>query len=313
MKRHLLTAAIMLLSMTSVFAQSLDTTLVIKNHEIKIYDNNNKIDVKVYEVRDGVRVSREPVYESRYNSETYGTERTMTIKVPFGSKETYTYSSDSVTVKKSCRKHRRHLEQQLPILYFNYMNISNGDIAVASPYIKQRPVSFEWGMYLPVTIFSTGNRTVFGMATGFGFSNSYNQFDTKYVMAKNENGDMAMMTLAEHTAGQFDDASKSYLRYWSFRLPLTMQLQWKVGGEPLTVSAGAEVEWRVGMRSFAKYDGAKRTICDKVNYNPFGCNAIVQVGYAGVIIFSRMGLTDMFDSQALGSAYQFTAGIGFNF
>lgn len=301
----------MLLTLCGVQAQGIDTTIVVKNHEIKIYDNNNKIDVKVYEVRDSVRVSMEPVYESRYYVKSGDNERTMTIKMPFGGKETYTY--DGMTVKKSSRKHRRHLEQQLPILYFNYMNISNGDFGSSSPYIEQRPVSFEWGMYKPMTIFSVGNRTVFGMATGLGFSNSYNQFDTKYVMAKNENGDMAMRTLAEHTAGQFDDASKSYLRYWSFRLPLTMQLQWKVGGEPLTVSAGAEVEWRVGMRSFAKYDGAKRTICDKVNYNPFGCNAIVQVGYAGVIIFSRMGLTDMFDSPNLGSAYQFTAGIGFNF
>lgn len=311
MNKLLLSAAIMLLTLCGVQAQGIDTTIVVKNHEIKIYDNNNKIDVKVYEVRDSVRVSMEPVYESRYYVKSGDNERTMTIKMPFGGKETYTY--DGMTVKKSSRKHRRHLEQQLPILYFNYMNISNGDFGSSSPYIEQRPVSFEWGMYKPMTIFSTGNRTVFGMATGFGFSNSYNQFDTKYVMAKNENGDMAMRTLAEHTAGQFDDASKSYLRYWSFRLPLTMQLQWKVGGEPLTVSAGAEVEWRVGMRSFAKYDGAKRTICDKVNYNPFGCNAIVQVGYAGVIIFSRMGLTDMFDSPNLGSAYQFTAGIGFNF
>lgn len=301
----------MLLTLCGVQAQGIDTTIVVKNHEIKIYDNNSKIDVKVYEVRDSVRVSMEPVYESRYYVKSGDNERTMTIKMPFGGKETYTY--DGMTVKKSSRKHRRHLEQQLPILYFNYMNISNGDFGSSSPYIEQRPVSFEWGMYFPMTIFSTGNRTVFGMATGLGFSNSYNQFDTKYVMAKDENGDMEMKTLADHTAGQFDDASKSYLRYWSFRLPLTMQLQWKVGGEPLTVSAGAEVEWRVGMRSFAKYDGAKRTICDKVNYNPFGCNAIVQVGYAGVIIFSRMGLTDMFDSPNLGSAYQFTAGIGFNF
>lgn len=311
MNKLLLSAAIMLLTLCGVQAQGIDTTIVVKNHEIKIYDNNSKIDVKVYEVRDSVRVSMEPVYESRYYVKSGDNERTMTIKMPFGGKETYTY--DGMTVKKSSRKHRRHLEQQLPILYFNYMNISNGDIAVASPYIKQRPVSFEWGMYKPMTIFSTGNRTVFGMATGFGFSNSYNQFDTKYVMAKNENGDMEMKTLADHTEGRFDDARKSYLRYWSFRLPLTMQLQWKVGGEPLTVSAGAEVEWRVGMRSFAKYDGAKRTICSSVNYNPFGCNAIVQVGYAGVILFSRMGLTDMFDSPKLGSAYQFTAGVGFNF
>ncbi|MBP9995450.1 MAG: hypothetical protein KBT67_11055 [bacterium] len=312
MNKLLLSAAIMLLTLCGVQAQGIDTTIVVKNHEIKIYDNNSKIDVKVYEVRDGVRVSKEPVYESRYNSKTSDGERSMTIKVPFGSKEKDVEGNDSVSAKKSTRNHPR-LRQKLPILYFNYMNISNGDFGSSSPYIEQRPVSFEWGMYKPMTIFSVGNRTVFGMATGFGFSNSYNQFDTKYVMAKNENGDMAMRTLAEHTAGQFDDASKSYLRYWSFRLPLTMQLQWKVGGEPLTVSAGAEVEWRVGMRSFAKYDGAKRTICDKVNYNPFGCNAIVQVGYAGVIIFSRMGLTDMFDSPNLGSAYQFTAGIGFNF
>ena len=312
MKKLLLSAAVMLLSVASAFAQGIDTTLVVKNHEIKIYDKDDKIDVKVYELKDGVKVSKEPVYESRYYLISNDGERTVTIKMPLkrGNGSMYRGGDDNVA-KKSYRHHRR-LAQPLPLLYFSYMNIGDGAFGEKSSAIPQRPVSFEWGMYCPVTIFSTGKTTVFGMATGIGFSNSYNHFDTRYVMKNDVNGDVNILTLEDYTDGKFVDAKKSYLRYWSFRLPLTMQLQWKVGRRPLTLSAGAEVEWRIGMRSFSKFDGEKQLIDRKLSYNPFGCNALFQVGYAGVILFTRFGLTDMFGSDAF-NANQFTAGIGFNF
>lgn len=314
MKKLLLLTAAILLAITGTFAQGIDTTMVVRNHEIKIYDNNDKVEVKVYELKDGVRVSKEPIYQSRYDFEKNENGNMVTIKVPFsGGKEITYHDGDSVVIEKSCRKrsHRR-LSQTLPILYFNYINIADGAFGAKTNLIPQRPVSIEWGMYLPVTIFKTGKKTVFGMATGLGFSNSYNHFDTRYVLKNDVTGKANIFTLAEHTDGRFVDASKSYLRYWSFRLPLTMQLQWKVGKRSLSVSAGAEVEWRFGMRSFAKYDGAKRNIEDKLNYKPFGCNALFQVGYGGVILFTRFGLTDMFGSEAF-KANQFTAGIGFNF
>lgn len=312
MKKLLFSAAVMLLSVASVFAQGIDTTLVLKNHEIKIYDNEEKIDVKVYELKDGERILQDPVYESRYNFDGEEGDRTVTIKMPLkrGKGSMYRGGDDNVA-KKSYRHHRR-LAQPLPLLYFSYMNIGDGAFGEKSSAIPQRPVSFEWGMYCPVTIFSTGKTTVFGMATGLGFSNSYNHFDTRYVMKNDVNGDVNILTLEDYTDGKFVDAKKSYLRYWSFRLPLTMQLQWKVGRRPLTLSAGAEVEWRIGMRSFSKYDGEKHLIDKKLSYKPFGCNALFQVGYAGVILFTRFGLTDMFGSDAF-NANQFTAGIGFNF
>lgn len=314
MKKVLLSAAVMLLSLANVFAQGIDTTLLSANHEIKIFDNEKKIDIKVFELKDGVRVSNEPIYQSYYNFDVKDVDRTVIIRVPFSDSKVIAYSNgaDSVVSERSFFCSYRSLEQPLPNLYFNYINIGDGVFGPKSTVIPQRPVSYEWGMYFPMTIFCTGGRTVFGMATGVGFSNSYNDFDTKYVMKKDGNGDVAMVTLAEVTDGRFVESEKSYLRYWSFRLPLTMQLQWRVGVNTMTVSAGAEVEWRCGMRSFAKYDGAKRTMDDKLIYRPFGCNALFQVGYAGVILFSRFGLTDMFGSNSF-NATQFAAGIGFNF
>jgi len=312
MRKLLLFAAIMLFALTSVVAQGIDTTIVVKNHEIKIYDNDKKIDVKVYEIKDSVRVSKEPIYQSRYSFENDESSHTVTIKMPFGTNSlVYNDGTDSIVVDKSCFKKRRRLEQPFPILYFNYINLTDGAFGAKTGLIPQRPVSFEWGMYFPMTIFSTGKKTIFGMATGLGFSNSYNHFNTNYVMTMQDNN-VVMKTLTEHTEGRFAESNKSYLRYWSFRLPLTMQLQWKVGKRALSVSAGAEVEWRFGMRSFAKYDGAKRIVSDKLNYKPFGCNALFQVGYSGIILFTRFGLTDMFGSDAF-KANQFTAGIGFNF
>lgn len=307
MKRFTILAAFLLFATIGVMAQSADTTVVINNHEVKIKDNENGIKIKIYDLKDGVRTSDEPVYESNYSKRTSRSKRF-----------TYSYDGEEFVLRdhgqrdeeKSTGKAYRELEQALPIFYLSHLEFTDGPFGVISP-IHQRPSSFEWGLYSPTTIFCTKGGH-FGMATGLGISNSYNYFQHDYVLAKTDNG-LEMLTLSDYTDGRFTEASKSYLRYWSLRVPLTLQLQWRVGGSPLTVSAGAEVEWRFGMRSFARYDGAKRTITNDLKYNAFGCNALVQVGYAGFIIFGKVGLVDVLSIYNVGSVNQLSVGIGFNF
>lgn len=310
MKKFTILAAFMLFATVGMFAQSADTTVLINNHEIKINDNEEEIRIKIYELNNGKRVSNDPLYESNYlrkpNTNVRRRIFTYTTK-----DEEYVKEETSTTVVKSKSRWFNHdLKAPLPHLYFAHLEMTDGSFGTFAQ-MHQRSSSFEWGMYSPTTIYCTEDGH-FGFATALGFSNSYHFFSNDYVMAM-QDGNATMMTLSDYTGGQYTGTGKSFLRYWSLRVPLMMQVQFNVNRSPLTFSAGAEVEWRFWARSFARYDGAKHKISDDLDYNAIGLNALFQVGYDGFILFTRMGLTEMFNSKNLNDIYQLTVGIGFNF
>jgi len=311
MKKIFILAALMLFTTLGVFSQNADTTVIVNNHEYNISDDENKIKIEIFGLKDGVRTTKEPIYESVFFKRIThdGRARRFTIS---------TYNDNAVEekqceIKEKTTWFRRELAQPFPHLYFSHLEFSDGAFGGFID-MHNRPASFEWGHYSPVTIFCTKGGH-FGMATGLGISNSYNFLYGDYVMIMDD-GKIKIETLSDYTNGQFNKAKKSYLRYWSLRLPLTAQLQWKLGRDYMTLSAGAELEWRFGMRSFARYDGAKRTISDDLNYNAIGCNALLQVGYGGCLVFGRVGLIDMFTLEKqnpVWDACQISIGIGYNF
>lgn len=218
-------------------------------------------------------------------------------------------------VRTVSEKITKGLHPGLPDLYYSFLNMTKGSFGPEAN-VPLRPSSFEWGMYSPVTIFCTGGGH-FGMATGLGISNSYNFFDHSKVLVMND-GNSEFQQLYDYSSIEGNGpvtnlAHRSFLRYWSLRLPLTMQLQWNIDGNWVTISAGAEIEWRFGVRSFAKYGGSKHTISNDLDYNPLGVNALVSLGFDDTVIFARMGLTEMFKSDKLNDIYQFAFGFGFNF
>ena len=223
--------------------------------------------------------------------------------------------SETTKVSKLSTKLTRGLRPGLPDLYYSYLNMTQGSFG-SEANVPLRASSFEWGMYSPVTIFCTGGGH-FGMATGVGISNSYNFFSHDKVLIMND-GNSEFQLLYDYSSEEGNGpvtnlAHRSFLRYWSLRLPLTLQLQWYVQDNWITISAGAELEWRFGVRSFAKYGGSKHTISSDLDYNPFGVNALVSIGFDDTIIFARMGLVEMFKSNKLDDLYQFSFGFGFNF
>ena len=311
MRKLTFLTVILLFVTVGVFAQQADTTIVINNHEYNISDNDDKITIEIFGTKDGVRTTKDPIYESVFFKRTTNDGRVRRFTIS-------TYNDNAVEEEQNETKETkiwfsRKLEQPLPHIYFSHLEFSDGAFGALID-MHNRPASFEWGHYRPVTIFCTKGGH-FGMATGLGISNSYDFFYGDYVMMMDE-GKMKIETLSNYTGGQFDKAKRSYLRYWSLRLPLTAQLQWKLGRDYITLSAGAELEWRFGMRSFARYDGAKRTIANDLNYNAIGCNALFQVGYGGCLVFGRVGLLDMFTLEKqnpVWDACQISIGIGYNF
>lgn len=310
MKKFTILAVFILLATVGMLAQSADTTVVINNHEIKINDNENEIKIKVFELNNGKRVSNDPIYESNYLRKPNDNVRRRIFSYTTKDEEFVKEETSTTVVKSKTRWFNNDLKNPFPNLYFSHLEMTDGAFGTFAQ-MHQRSSSFEWGMYSSTTIFCTKDGH-FGMATALGISNSYNFFLHDYVLAM-QDGNATMMPLSEYTEGQYTGTGKSFLRYWSLRIPLTMQLQFNVNRSPLTFSAGAEFEWRFGMRSFARYGGAKHKIADDLDYNAIGLNALFQVGYNGVILFTRMGLTEMFNSSNLKDIYQQSVGIGFNF
>jgi|GEM_PF-1335119 len=317
MKRISFLAVLLLFATMGIFAQSADTTVVVNTHEIKIKESENEIEIKIYELKDGTRVSDEPLYESNYSRKRDHDGRTRHFSYSVGKdKEISTEETCIAIVKSKSRWFNNRLQQPLPKLYFAHLEMTDGFFGHSADGMHQRPSSFEWGHYSSTTIFCTKGGH-FGMATGLGISNSYNYFSHDVVFKPEGNNSVVFQPLSEYSlenGGQeFTHAHRSFLRYWSLRLPLTMQLQFNVNHGYLTFSAGAELEWRFGVRSFARYGGSKHTISKDLDYNPIGLNALFQVGYSSVIVFTRMGVTQMFNNQDIMDIYQLSVGIGWNF
>ena len=214
------------------------------------------------------------------------------------------------------------LHQTLPDLYYGKLNMYNGPFGPEA-HVPLRSSSFEWGTYNQHTIFITKD-SHFGMSWGLGISNSYNYFSHDVVLRKNDEGKAYFQSLNAYSSDPANNAGptnnyahRSFLRYWSLRLPLLMQVQWEINDTPLAIAAGVEAEWRFGVRSFARYGGAKHTITNSLDYNPVGLNALISLAGDDGVIFARFGLTDFFSVTDnwgdYSNMYQMAIGFGFNF
>ena len=212
------------------------------------------------------------------------------------------------------------LQKTLPDLYYGKLNMYTGPFG-SEAHIPLRSSSFEWGTYNQHTIFMTKDGH-FGMSWGLGISNSYNYFDHDKVLRLDENRKAYFQSLNAYSSEEGNGpvnnfAHRSFLRYWSLRLPILMQVQWDINDTPLAIAAGVEAEWRFGVRSFARYGGSKHTITNSLDYNPVGLNAMFALAADDGVVFVRFGLTDFFsvkDSWGDNSnMYQMAIGFGFNF
>ena len=107
------------------------------------------------------------------------------------------------------------------------------------------------------------------------------------------------------------DYQKSWLRYWAFRLPVSLEWQTKFGSSSRAfIAVGPEVEWRMGVKSRAKYDNKKHTLSDKLNTHPLGMNLLLQAGYGCLGFNARFALTSLFEKNKGPELYPASIGIG---
>ena len=212
------------------------------------------------------------------------------------------------------------IHDPLPTLYYSYLNMYTGTFDPVAN-VPIRSSSFEWGFYFTHPVVHTWNNH-FGISTGLGISNAYNFFSHDQVLnidpERNAYFEPLNVYSSDDAHGPENNyAHRSFLRYWSLRIPVMFQLQWDLDNSPLQIAAGAEFEWRFGMRSFARYGGAKHTITDNLDYSPIGFNVLFSLVFDDAVIFFRSGLTDMLKIKDLNGSdtdiYQMSLGFGFNF
>lgn len=317
MKRLILISALMALIGTA-FSQEIktDTTFIVNSNKIQVVDGKNGLKIKVYEMTQDGYVSINPYYESRYEGSSTNdiSESSTYIQLPIVPSFV---KKQNIVVKETENNQKqykiKYFESAFPGIYYSYSQLYDDSFMFESSAFLQRPNSFEWGLYLFDEEICYNKSRTLGLVTALGISNTYNFFNNKTVLATdngtpyiynfNDGGEIVPEGMSDRTY-----VDKSYLRYWSLRLPVSMQIQWRLSYKVMALSVGPELEWRFGVRSKAKYDGEKHVVADDINYNPLGVNVLTTLKFQDFILFGRFGLTQMFGSDI--KAVPFNVGFG---
>ena len=214
-------------------------------------------------------------------------ERTTTVSVPF--------------VKK--KKGYYRFDPHYPAIYFGFNKLASSTFQYSAKVPRLGSKSWEWGINLFNTGVAITRDNHWGLTTTLGLARIVYKLDDNYGFEKIDG-----ITVCR----QADDVDyqKSWLRYWAFRLPVSLEWQTKFGSRRAFIAAGPEIEWRVGVKSRAKYDNKKHTLSDKLNTHPLGMNLLLQAGYGCLGFNARFALTSLFEKNKGPELYPASIGIG---
>lgn len=185
-------------------------------------------------------------------------------------------------------------EAHYSFLYFGFAFAADKNIPLNS--VK----SWEWGMYPLSGVLFHSNDYRKMMTWGFGFSRT--SFKLK----------------DQQPSGDKMGFTDQRFRYWSWRLPISLELR----SDNLSnfVTAGVEVEMRhhVRARDYNDIYLADKSYevvgYDKNTVNPWSCNLLFQAGHEDWGVIGRISLTDLFDKEVTHlKAMPFSIGISLGF
>ncbi len=317
MKRLVLISVLMAL-VGNAFSQEIktDTTFVVNSNKIQVVDGQNGLKIKVYEMTQDGYVSINPYYESRYEGTSVSEKLESNTYIQLPIVPSYV-KKQHIVVKETEDNQKqykiKYFESAYPCIYYSYSQMYDDSFMFESSAFLQRPNSFEWGLYLFDEEICYNKSRTLGLVTALGISNTYNFFNNKTVLATdngtpyiynfNDGGEIVPEGMSGRTY-----VDKSFLRYWSLRLPVSVQIQWRLSYKVMALSVGPELEWRFGVRSITNYDGGKHVVADDINYNPLGVNVLTTLKFQDFVLFGRFGLTQMFGSDI--KAVPFNVGFG---
>ena len=200
-----------------------------------------------------------------------------------------------------------------PDFYFGVNMLATDDPRTLTPGFPQKPgKGFElgfavgqWGYHMTKNV---------GVNTALYLTRSrYWIGDNKYLdFDRNVNAP----TKVAFMDGQYNriDVKQGYLRYWSLRVPLCLEISSASSRGPF-IAVGPELEFRFGDVSRVDLVDQKDrvTVSKGINVNPLGLNAVARIGISDFGILARYSFTSLFIDDDPVQTYPFMIGISTSF
>lgn len=186
----------------------------------------------------------------------------------------------------------RRMEAHYPTYYMGFSRLSNSpqSIDYAAGISQKQSKCWEWGVYINENTIPFNKRGTFGISYAFGFGRSSYKFSNGNYFINNH-GVTCYGKMNEH------DYDETWFRYWGFRLPVNIELQRYVNGEPFFLTFGPEFEYRFSPKSLGRCDGGKlENITKNLDLNPFNVNLMAQAGYDNIGFMAKLSLIDLFQN-----------------
>ncbi len=183
-------------------------------------------------------------------------------------------------------------EPHFPTLYLGYGKLADNAVGYSTK-LPNSNRSNEIASYWISKGIQLDKYGHWGIATalGIGYSRFYQNDNFAFERID------GITTLAEAPEGI--DYSRSWVRWWSVRIPVSLEWQTtrRYADQHIFLSAGVEMEIRTYLKSRAKWEGSKHTISDELNYNRLGANLMFQAGYGQWGLSARFALTPLFEKN----------------
>lgn len=292
--KHLILAAFVLLFTTGAVAQEAaqDTTLVVNGQKIVIKQGNGKVKVKLYEATSkGDTIENEQIFEGVYLDGQSTEKRTLLDGLPFNQKK---------------KKNRNNFDPHASGFYFGYTQLSNDFYGFGTGTMPNLNAfkSWEIGANFFTTDIPLSRDHHWAVTAGLGWGYRSFRLDGNEAFISAE-GSTTIEPGNEET-----EYSKSRLRYFYFRIPLSIEWQTKVNGhDPVFLAAGPEIEIRHGIKSMAKVNGDSQTLGNGMYVRPVGVNLLVQAGYDDLGVYLRYSANTLFQKNKGPEMYPLSFGV----
>lgn len=222
--------------------------------------------------------------------------------------------SDNAKNKKNVSKSYRYYGPgHTPGLYFGVNMLCTDQPPTLTEGLPQKPgKGFEFGIAVGQWGYHM-TRNV-GINTAFYVTRSRYWIDNNQYLVYDRNVNATSKITLIDTPFDGKEVKQGYLRYWSVRVPLCLEISSASSRGPF-IAVGPELEYRFGDVSKVDVVDKKKpqTVVKGINVNPLGLNAVARIGINDFGIMARYSFTSLFLNDDPVQTYPFMIGISTSF
>jgi hypothetical protein len=222
--------------------------------------------------------------------------------------------SDNTKNKKNVSKSYRYYGPgHTPDFYFGVNMLCTDQPPTLTEGLPQKPgKGFEFGIAVGQWGYHM-TRNV-GINTAFYVTRSRYWIDNGQYLVYDRNVNATSKITLIDTPFDGKEIKQGYLRYWSIRVPLCLEISSASSRGPF-IAVGPEIEYRFGDVSKVDVVEEKKpqTVVKGINVNPLGLNAVARIGINDFGIMARYSFTSLFLDDDPVQTYPFMIGVSASF